>query len=170
MNTKSPLQVPNFIGSGTNSRPQSPSLCFSTTSSKIDKTETVNLCGCQHAPKSQCASALGVLVLVLAYTALGSVLFVTLEGETEDGDMIETSVAASKPYPRHDIVSAEMRLKTVDRLWSITEDLNILYKENWTRLAAQEVLHFQDTILRAVRASRTQQDSAAFRRERNGAE
>ncbi|XP_052895141.1 potassium channel subfamily K member 10-like [Anopheles moucheti] len=157
MNTKPPLQVPNYIGSGTSSRPQSPSLCFSTTSSKTDKNEPVTLCGCQQAPKSQCASALGVLVLVLAYTALGSVLFVTLEGDGEDGDIIETSVAASKPYPRHDLVSAEMRLKTVDRLWSITEDLNILYKENWTRLAAQEILHFQDTIIRAVRASRTQQ-------------
>lgn len=33
--------------------------------------------------------------------------------------------------------------RTVDRLWSITEDLNILYKENWTRLAAQEVQLFQ---------------------------
>uniref|UniRef100_A0A182MFK0 Potassium channel domain-containing protein n=1 Tax=Anopheles culicifacies TaxID=139723 RepID=A0A182MFK0_9DIPT len=70
MNTKPPLQVPNFIGSG-------------------------------------------VLVLVLAYTALGSVLFVTLEGDGEDGDIIETSVAASKPYPRHDLVSAEMRLNGI---------------------------------------------------------
>jgi len=34
----------------------------------------------------------------------------------------------------------------VDRLWSITEDLNILYKENWTRLAAQEVQLFQVSI------------------------
>lgn len=33
--------------------------------------------------------------------------------------------------------------RTVDRLWSITEDLNILYKDNWTRLAAQEVKEFQ---------------------------
>lgn len=33
--------------------------------------------------------------------------------------------------------------RTVDRLWSITEDLNILYKENWTRLAAHEVQQFQ---------------------------
>lgn len=31
----------------------------------------------------------------------------------------------------------------MDRLWSITEDLNILYKENWTRLAAHEVQQFQ---------------------------
>lgn len=36
--------------------------------------------------------------------------------------------------------------RTVDRLWSITEDLNILYKENWTRLAAQEVQQFQVSI------------------------
>lgn len=34
-------------------------------------------------------------------------------------------------------------IRTVDRLWSITEDLNILYKENWTRLAAHEVQQFQ---------------------------
>ncbi|XP_049544067.1 TWiK family of potassium channels protein 18 isoform X1 [Anopheles darlingi] len=147
MNTKSALSIPNFIGSGSASQPQSP----------CSNQENVTLCGCQQAPKSQWASAFGVLVLVLAYTALGSVLFVALEGEAENGDMIETSVAASKPYPRHDLPSAEMRHKTVDRLWSITEDLNILYKENWTRLAAQEVLHFQDTILRAVRASRIQQ-------------
>ncbi|XP_058464117.1 potassium channel subfamily K member 6-like [Malaya genurostris] len=157
MNTKPPLQVPNFIGSSPSSRPQSPSLCFSTSSSKAEKNEPVTLCGCRRAPKSQCCSAIGVLILVLAYTALGSVLFVTLEGDADESDMIESSVAASKPYPRHDVVSSEIRLKTVDRLWSITEDLNILYKENWTRLAAQEVQHFQDTILRAVRASRSQQ-------------
>lgn len=53
----------------------------------------------------------GVLLLVLAYTAVGSVLFMTLEGDTDDGDMIESSVAASKPYPRHDVVSSELRLK-----------------------------------------------------------
>uniref|UniRef100_A0A182IWM1 Potassium channel domain-containing protein n=1 Tax=Anopheles atroparvus TaxID=41427 RepID=A0A182IWM1_ANOAO len=40
-------------------------------------------------------------------------------------------------------ISMCIGFRTVDRLWSITEDLNILYKENWTRLAAQEVLHFQ---------------------------
>lgn len=73
--------------------------------------------------------------------------------------------------------------RTVDRLWSITEDLNILYKENWTRLAAHEVqqfqvrrrdwfsfngrnliittnlrlLHSQDKLLRAVRSSKIHQ-------------
>lgn len=37
--------------------------------------------------------------------------------------------------------------RTVDRLWSITEDLNILYKENWTRLAAKEVQEFQVSVI-----------------------
>nr|ABC86281.1 RE09672p [Drosophila melanogaster] len=113
-----------------------------------------SLCGCQKAPKSHCISATGVLLLVLLYTAMGSIVFVTLEGELEDGGALETAVAASKPYPRTELANAEIRSRTVDRLWSITEDLNILYKENWTRLAAQEVQLFQDTLLRAVRQSK----------------
>ncbi|KAH8265952.1 hypothetical protein KR026_005274, partial [Drosophila bipectinata] len=113
-----------------------------------------SLCGCRKAPKSHCISATGVLLLVLLYTAMGSIVFVTLEGELEDGSALETAVAASKPYPRTELANAEIRSRTVDRLWSITEDLNILYKENWTRLAAQEVQLFQDTLLRAVRQSK----------------
>lgn len=42
-----------------------------------------------------------------------------------------------------EIFSRLIICRTVDRLWSITEDLNILYKENWTRLAAKEVQQFQ---------------------------
>jgi hypothetical protein len=33
----------------------------------------------------------------------------------------------------------QMTRQVLDRLWDITENLNILYKENWTRLAAEEV-------------------------------
>uniref|UniRef100_T1GGW4 Uncharacterized protein n=1 Tax=Megaselia scalaris TaxID=36166 RepID=T1GGW4_MEGSC len=86
----------------------------------------------------------GVILLVLLYTAMGSIIFVSLEGDhSEYTNIGETAVAASKPYPRNDLENSDIRSRTVDRLWSITEDLNILYKENWTRLAAQEVLHFQ---------------------------
>lgn len=45
----------------------------------------------------------------------------------------------------------ELRARTVERLWSITEDLNVLYKENWTRLAAREVLEFQENLARGIR-------------------
>jgi hypothetical protein len=49
------------------------------------------------------------------------------------------------------VLGEEIRSRTVEKLWSITEDLNILYKDNWTRLAAQEVLKFQDTLIRNLR-------------------
>jgi len=47
----------------------------------------------------------------------------------------------------------DLRSQTVERLWSITENLNILYRENWTRLAAEEVLEFQEALFRALRNS-----------------
>lgn len=52
---------------------------------------------------------LGVLLLVLLYTALGSIVFVTLEGELEEATALETAVAASKPYPRTELANAEIR-------------------------------------------------------------
>ncbi|EFX83664.1 hypothetical protein DAPPUDRAFT_315538 [Daphnia pulex] len=45
----------------------------------------------------------------------------------------------------------EKTLATVDRLWSITEDLNILYRDNWTHLARVEMRHYQDQIVRTLR-------------------
>lgn len=53
--------------------------------------------------------SLGVLILVLAYTAMGSILFMTLEGEDDMGKAMETAVAASKP--RTDLVNADIRSK-----------------------------------------------------------
>jgi hypothetical protein len=51
----------------------------------------------------------GVLILVLVYTVMGAVLFVTLEGDVDEMDGIET--AASKPYPRNDMIYAELRAR-----------------------------------------------------------
>ena len=54
----------------------------------------------------------GVLILVVAYTVMGSILFMSIEGEIEESEKIETAVAASKPYPRNiDAISAELRLR-----------------------------------------------------------
>lgn len=52
----------------------------------------------------------GVLILVIAYTAMGSILFMTLEGDDDImgmGKTVETAVAASKP--RTDLVNADIR-------------------------------------------------------------
>lgn len=55
-------------------------------------------------------SGAGVLLMVLMYTALGSLTFMYLEGEmADDHTTVETAVAASKPYPRTDLVNADIR-------------------------------------------------------------
>lgn len=49
-----------------------------------------------------------MLILVIIYAALGSIMFVTLEGDDDImGKTVETAVAASKP--RTDLVNADMR-------------------------------------------------------------
>jgi len=64
-------------------------------------------------------------------------MFMLLEGGNKD----------LKLTNRHK-TNAEIRAETVEKLWSITEDLNILYKENWTRLAAEEVSKFQEKLVK----------------------
>ena len=45
----------------------------------------------------------------------------------------------------------EKTMATVDRLWAITEDLNILYRDNWTALARNEMRHYQTEMVRELR-------------------
>ena len=42
------------------------------------------------------------------------------------------------------------RSETVAKLWRVTEEMNILYPENWTRIAAEEILWFQDQLTKAI--------------------
>jgi hypothetical protein len=42
------------------------------------------------------------------------------------------------------------RSETVTKLWQVTERMNILYPENWTRMAAEEILWFQDQLTKAL--------------------
>lgn len=44
----------------------------------------------------------------------------------------------------------EARQRTVENIWDITVSLNILYKENWTRLASLEIARFQDQIIKRL--------------------
>ena len=44
-------------------------------------------------------------------------------------------------------VAKAIRQQTVEKLWDITEKLNILYKDNWTALAEREMIKFQTELL-----------------------
>jgi hypothetical protein len=108
---------------------------------------------------SSALTSLGVCVLVLAYTFVGAFTFMALEGGLRDtshfsSSNVDTTSSGRSSKPTSDksvLLGEEIRSRTVEKLWSITEDLNILYKDNWTRLAAQEVLKFQDTLMRNLR-------------------
>ncbi|XP_050299841.1 potassium channel subfamily K member 18-like [Anthonomus grandis grandis] len=110
-------------------------------------------CCCYSCPGPRSTSilaTLGVCCLVLGYTIIGAFTFMALEGDLYQ----DTAVAASKTNPKSDTnIIGTLREETVSRLWSITEDLNILYKENWTKLAAEEVLVFQDALFKALKSS-----------------
>jgi hypothetical protein len=56
----------------------------------------------------------------------------------------------------------EARAHTVENLWITTEKLNILYHENWTRLASEELARFQEQVVRTLTDNlETLQHSAA---------
>ncbi|XP_049794519.1 tyrosine-protein kinase Abl-like [Schistocerca nitens] len=44
----------------------------------------------------------------------------------------------------------ESRARTVENIWDITVSLNILYRDNWTRLAAQEIARFQEQLVQRL--------------------
>lgn len=100
---------------------------------------------------------LGICALMVAYTLLGSFIFLAIEGGTDVGIQQRTlaTIAAGQPTRRNTTawlnhVNHEARAKTVENIWVITESLNILYRENWTRLAAQEIARFQDQLVKRI--------------------
>uniref|UniRef100_A0A1I8MUD9 Potassium channel domain-containing protein n=1 Tax=Musca domestica TaxID=7370 RepID=A0A1I8MUD9_MUSDO len=44
----------------------------------------------------------------------------------------------------------DVRQRTIENIWDITVSLNILYKENWTKLAALEIAKFQDQLIKRL--------------------
>lgn len=150
----------------------------SSSATNNETTKESIFCCCYTCPNGKTTSVLatiGVCCLVLGYTIFGAFIFMTLEGGLQQH--FDTAVAASKSNlptktnangpaaattPTTTILTkndnkggtstiGDLRTETVDRLWSITENLNILYRENWTRLAAEEVLLFQEALFKTLR-------------------
>jgi hypothetical protein len=57
----------------------------------------------------------------------------------------------------NDDISPLNSFRTVENLWRITEELNILYKDNWTALADREIANFQTELLASTLANNEEQ-------------
>ena len=68
---------------------------------------------------------------------LGALTFNILEGGRKFDSLDFNS---SNKNPNRDV-----QIRTaVERLWKITENLNVLYKDNWTKLAGEEINNLQN--------------------------
>ncbi|KPJ11592.1 Potassium channel subfamily K member 18 [Papilio machaon] len=126
-----------------------------------------------------------IFFVLLAYTFLGSIIFLTIEGETDitarprllpDKQKIsqydhnntnKKEVVENDPDYSNLTVAAnyfwDARSKAVENIWEITVSLNILYRENWTRLAAQEILKFQNELIQRVTTEMATQYGVSYK-------
>lgn len=92
------------------------------------------------------ATNFGICALLFGYTLVGSVIFLAIEGGGGGGVQHQILATTSDANRQFNGSSAELRrrndearARTVESIWDITVSLNILYRDNWTRLAAQEI-------------------------------
>lgn len=127
-----------------------------------------------------------IFSILIAYTFLGSVVFLAIEGGAEvparprilpDKQKIphkgDSSKDTNKKDPEDEYDNSNLTLsanyfwdarsKTVENIWEITVSLNILYRENWTRLAAQEILKFQNELMQRVTTEMASQYGVSYR-------
>ncbi|CAG9770304.1 unnamed protein product [Ceutorhynchus assimilis] len=125
------------------------------------------------------ATNLGICILLFGYTLIGSVIFLSIEGghtyqhQILATTSLATSDSTSTNNKKYVNQTSEMktkndksRTKTVENLWIITEGLNILYKENWTILAAQEITRFQNELLESMKEEIAQQQPLMVAKDR----
>ncbi|XP_047525265.1 TWiK family of potassium channels protein 9-like [Pieris napi] len=124
-----------------------------------------------------------VFSVLLAYTFLGSFIFLAIEGGVEipsrprllpDKQKITHRVHSNDSKKEVDeykdygnlSMSAnfwDARSRAVENIWEITVSLNILYRENWTRLAAAEILKFQNELMQRVTAEMASQYGVSYK-------
>ncbi|XP_041971872.1 potassium channel subfamily K member 18-like [Aricia agestis] len=115
-----------------------------------------------------CVTNAGIFIILIIYTSVGAFIFLAIEGsaaKVHQKTLATTSYQANlskKPItPKANSTiaqaTAELRSQTVESIWEITVSLNILYKENWTRLAAHEISKFQEKLVARVTADLSEQ-------------
>ncbi|KAL3186400.1 hypothetical protein MRX96_028112 [Rhipicephalus microplus] len=81
-------------------------------------------------------SHVGLCALVVGYSVLGAFAFRALEGPYEVRKASQVRA---------------LREQTVSRLWEVTAELNVLYKDNWTFAVNEHIRDFQLRLVAAVK-------------------
>jgi hypothetical protein len=92
----------------------------------------------------------GLVAFFLAYLSLGAYMFMAIESSQSEGRAHEhVTGAGQSEHKAPETVEPAAKIRkdhVLDRLWDITENLNILYKDNWTSLASEEIGRFHDSV------------------------
>lgn len=114
-----------------------------------------------------CLSNIVISTILIAYTFVGAIIFLAIEGDTGLFAVSNVNQLSNNPSGQQNAGSLnninttastrlaklgeESRTRTVENIWDITVSLNILYRENWTRLAAQEITRFQEQLIQHLK-------------------
>ncbi|KAF2356743.1 Potassium channel domain, partial [Trinorchestia longiramus] len=85
----------------------------------------------------------------------------------ESGEPTDKTAAAAAVIGSGEFDTQLLRHQTVERLWSITESLNILYRENWTRVVEKELRRYSEELLTSLIRQHNLADEAAASRKRH---
>ncbi|XP_008473345.2 uncharacterized protein LOC103510459 [Diaphorina citri] len=98
--------------------------------------------------RTVCKNSFLFLVLII-YIFFGSLIFLLIENNriltnnSNKQNEINNTVL-------NKLLDVNIRNKVVENIWDITVNLNILYRENWTRLAEKEMNKFQYDIVKKL--------------------
>ena len=112
-------------------------------------------------------STIGMTVILLGYLVLGAVTFSTVESKyltQQSPPMVMNSndLLATLDQEVNSYIDSQ-REQTVKKLWTMTEQMNILYPDNWTHNAAKEILSFQLDLSRKLAAEMMSMKKGAVR-------
>lgn len=157
-NGKSPLSRVQAHALGFHEDDSQTCFCFESDDDSADKIRFKNT---KRKLARGCMSNLMICAILIGYTFIGAVIFLIVEGDSGFYSISSSSrskihsVAGQNRRPASNAtwlarISEESRAKTVENIWDITVSLNILYRENWTRLAAQEITRFQEQLVQKL--------------------
>ncbi|XP_059090427.1 uncharacterized protein LOC131886184 [Tigriopus californicus] len=156
---------------GTRRRPTAPSMQPQAPPSRSQTCPRRGRLGCFRLWTSMTFSAIGVITVLIVYLVGCAIIFKSIESHSnrqvhlkhrhhhdrEEGylksghiirDEYSNDVLSLEVQEQQHLREArELRQQLVEHLWKITEELNILYKDNWTALANREVIKFQKGLL-----------------------